>query len=233
MTSGYLKSLIYTIVSGSSAYDRNAQAMLADELEAAAVKIRGRLAAAAPKPVAPLQDVKAQPVAAGHVESIDKNGVATIVKNDGTKTTTQYTGMGNIERPITDPKPPAVPQPFRELSGIYTTGYYPPPAGGYKSKAEAKMEGGPKDRYGKPLRTLQQFDGSSTAYVSIATDPTYIPSKSFVTIDGFPGVIFYACDVGSAIKGLHIDICVKDAKAANAVTKRGRVVRVYEQRPII
>ena len=107
---------------------------------------------------------------------------------------------------------------------FYLTGYYPPPAGGYKSEAEAKMEGGALDCLGKPLRTLQDYKPGS--YVSTAVDKKIIKLGTFYEIEGHPGVVFKACDVGSAIKGAHIDICVKDKKESYKVTAKGRKIKI-------
>jgi 3D (Asp-Asp-Asp) domain-containing protein len=81
------------------------------------------------------------------------------------------------------------------------TGYYPGP---YKTKREARIEGGPNDRWGNKLRPLQHYNEN----ISVATDPRIIPSGTILTIDEFPGKVFHACDVGKAIKRKRIDICV-------------------------
>lgn len=100
----------------------------------------------------------------------------------------------------------------RSLS-VKATGYFPPPAGGYKSQAEARMEGGAYDCRGKKLRTLQDYNKNDPKdYVSCATDPRVIKTGTYFTLDQFPGVRFLACDVGGAIKGNHIDICCKNEK---------------------
>lgn len=100
------------------------------------------------------------------------------------------------------------------------TGYYPPPPGGYSSKAEAAMEGGAYDCRGKPLRTLQDYNPKDpTSYVSCATDPRVIKTGTYFTLDEFPGVRFLACDVGGGIKNNDIDICVKNKTESYKVTK--------------
>lgn len=99
---------------------------------------------------------------------------------------------------------------------VQTTGYYPPPAGGYRSKAEERMEGGALDCRGNRLRTLQDYTPGS--YVSCATDPRVIRTGTYFTLDDYPGIRFLACDVGGAIKGNHIDICVKDRASSYRVT---------------
>lgn len=98
----------------------------------------------------------------------------------------------------------------RVITNVKATGYYPPPPGGYKTKAEAAMEGGAYDCRGNKLRTLQDYKPGS--YVSCATDPRVIKTGTYFTIDEYPGVKFLACDVGGAIKGNHVDICCSNAK---------------------
>lgn len=113
-------------------------------------------------------------------------------------------------------------------SDFVTTGYYPPPVGGYATKAEALMEGGSKDCFGNPLRTLQDYMPGS--YVSIAVDKKVIPLKSVVYIDGYnkndAPIVFVACDVGSAVKGHHIDICVANKKESFVVTKKNQKIHI-------
>jgi len=105
------------------------------------------------------------------------------------------------------------------IENCQATGYFPPPGGGYKSAAEAAMEGGGYDCRGKKLRTLQDFNaGDSNSYVSVATDPRVIPTGSWISIDQYPGVRFLACDVGGGIKGNHIDICCANEKETYKVT---------------
>lgn len=106
----------------------------------------------------------------------------------------------------------------RVITSVKATGYYPPPPGGYKTKAEAAMEGGAYDCRGNKLRTLQDYKSGS--YVSCATDPRVIKTGTFFTIDEYPGVKFLACDVGGAIKGKHIDICCSNAKETYKVPSK-------------
>ena len=109
------------------------------------------------------------------------------------------------------------------MSNVSATGYFPPPAGGYKSKAEAAMEGGAFDCRGNKLRTLQDYKPGS--YVSCATDPRVIKTGTYFTIDQYPGVKFLACDVGGGIKGNHVDICCDNAKETYKVT--GKITLRY------
>lgn len=56
----------------------------------------------------------------------------------------------------------------------------------------------------------------ATPGVSVAVDPSVIPLGSDVLVDYGDGEIHYmrADDVGGAIKGAHIDVCVKDHQTA-------------------
>lgn len=102
------------------------------------------------------------------------------------------------------------------------TGYYPFTC----TKSERAVEGGTKDRYGNRLRTLQEYEEGS--YVSIATDPKVIKSGTVLAIKEFPNVKFLACDVGKAIKGKKIDICVKYRNDAYALPSKITVKKVTD-----
>lgn len=104
---------------------------------------------------------------------------------------------------------------------LRATGYY---IEGIKTKAELKMEGGRKDRYGNPLRPLQDYVFGS--YVSVATDPKVIKSGTILRIKEFPNVMFVACDVGKAIKGARIDLCCLTKKHAYELPKYVHVEKV-------
>jgi 3D (Asp-Asp-Asp) domain-containing protein len=88
---------------------------------------------------------------------------------------------------------------------VKITGYYP---------SDSPEEGGYEDCVGNPLRTLSDYDRNSdyNNYVSLAVDPNVIAKGCLINIDGFEDedgepILFYACDVGGAIKGYHVDIC--------------------------
>lgn len=102
---------------------------------------------------------------------------------------------------------------------VKITGYFP---GGYKSKHQARIEGGPNDRYGRPLRTLQKYDGS---YVSAATDPRIIKSGTLFYLKEFPDIKFLACDVGKSVRGRHVDICVQSEKHTYQLPKRAKIIK--------
>lgn len=94
------------------------------------------------------------------------------------------------------------------------TGYYP---------HNSKMEGGFKDKIGKPLHTLQDFLDGSASYVSIAIDKTLYKNGTVKYGDSFripemekkygKKIIFKAVDTGGAFTGKgfgRIDICTEN-----------------------
>jgi len=97
---------------------------------------------------------------------------------------------------------------------LRATGYY---ISGAMTKAERKIEGGTKDRYGNPLRPLQDYVFGS--FVSVAVDPRVIKLGTILKIKEYPGIIFVAVDVGSAIRGKKIDLCVLTKKHAYELPK--------------
>lgn len=103
---------------------------------------------------------------------------------------------------------------------VKITGYFP---GGYTSKRQARIEGGKFDRYGRPLKTLQNYQHGS--YVSCATDPRIIKSGTIFTIDKFPGIKFLACDVGRGVRGHHIDICVNNEAQSYELPKKAKLIK--------
>lgn len=101
-----------------------------------------------------------------------------------------------------------------EANTFKATGYYP-----FTCKpSERRIEGGKQDRFGNRLRTLQDYTEGS--YVSVATDPKVIKSGTILEIEEFPNIKFLACDVGRAIRGRKIDICVKYRKDAYALPRK-------------
>jgi 3D (Asp-Asp-Asp) domain-containing protein len=96
------------------------------------------------------------------------------------------------------------------------TGYYPPPTEGYSSPQEALMEGGPVDRMGLPLCTLQAFLAGEVDYVSVAMDvkafaygtQLIVPELNALYKREIP---FRVVDTGGAFKTkgtTKMDICV-------------------------
>ena len=84
------------------------------------------------------------------------------------------------------------------------------------------MEGGYKDRLGKPLRTLQQFLAGKARYVSVAMDAAAFKYGTILKIPHLEkkygrAIRFCVCDTGSAFKGKgtsRMDICVQNRKAS-------------------
>lgn len=93
------------------------------------------------------------------------------------------------------------------------TGYYP---------ASSQLEGGFKDRLGKPLHTLQQFLAGSAPYASVAMDSSAFKYGTRLRIhetDAKYGrsVIFRVVDTGGAFRGkgrTRIDVCVANRSAS-------------------
>jgi hypothetical protein len=100
------------------------------------------------------------------------------------------------------------------------TGYYPTPDA--HSTPEYRLEGGPLDRRGAPLRTLQDFLEGKAEYVSVAMDSEAFPYGTEIMIPELESqyrrfIPFRVVDTGSAFKGRgkgRIDICVRDRKAS-------------------
>lgn len=98
------------------------------------------------------------------------------------------------------------------------TGYYP---------HNSKMEGGFKDKIGKPLHTLQDFLNGSASYVSIAIDKNLYKNGTVKYGDNFripemeqkygKKIIFKAVDTGGAFTGKdfgRIDICTANERCS-------------------
>lgn len=80
------------------------------------------------------------------------------------------------------------------------------------------MEGGTKDRLGKPLYTLEAYQRGEAPYVSVAGDYNAWPYGQRVEIDAWPGVVFRIVDTGGHFSGPNkvyrdearepLDVCV-------------------------
>ena len=100
------------------------------------------------------------------------------------------------------------------------TGYYPD---------SSALEGGFKDRVGKPLHTLQQFLNGSASYVSVAMDSSafkYGTRLRIRELDSKYGraIVFRVVDTGGAFRGkgrTRIDICTANNKASLDPTING------------
>ena len=72
-------------------------------------------------------------------------------------------------------------------------------------KSEVVREGGPKDRYGQPVRTIEDYRSGRSTYVSVASDLVLqgerIPYGARLYLDGWPTVEFRLVDTGKNFRG--------------------------------
>lgn len=104
---------------------------------------------------------------------------------------------------------------------VRLTGYWPFQTG--LSSSERLMEGGTKDRLGKPLYTLEAFQRGEVPYVSVAGDYNAWPYGQRIEIDAWPGVVFRIVDTGGHFAGPNkvyrdsarepLDICVESSSS--------------------
>ncbi len=100
------------------------------------------------------------------------------------------------------------------------TAYYPD---------NSPLEGGFKDRKGKPLRTLQQFLAGKAEYVSVAMDTKAFPYGQRLRIKELEKkygkkIVFRVVDTGGAFRGKgtsRIDVCVANLSASRDATING------------
>ncbi|MBX3193109.1 MAG: hypothetical protein KF819_39355 [Labilithrix sp.] len=100
------------------------------------------------------------------------------------------------------------------------TGYYP---------SSSALEGGFKDRVGKPLRTLQQYLAGNAAYVSVAMDTNAFKYGTRLRIRELEAkygraIVFRVVDTGGAFRGKgrsRIDVCVANRSASLDSTING------------
>lgn len=100
------------------------------------------------------------------------------------------------------------------------TGYYP---------SSSQLEGGFKDRIGKPLKTLQQFLKGDAAYVSVAMDSSAFKYGTRLRIKELEAkygraIVFRVVDTGGAFRGrgrARIDVCVANRSASLDSTING------------
>jgi hypothetical protein len=111
----------------------------------------------------------------------------------------------------------------RQFNSVKLTWYYPPPKWGYRSKKEAKMEWGGKDKIWKPLYTLQQYLRWEAPYVSIAGHKsisygTRVRIASLEAQYGRP-IECRVVDTGSAFNKkppyAKLDVCVQDRQSSS------------------
>src|SRR3954464_6279655 len=108
------------------------------------------------------------------------------------------------------------------------TGYFPD---------NSPMEGGFKDRQGKPLHTLQDFLAGKAPYVSVAMDSKAFPYGTKLRIPelekkyGRP-IEFRVVDTGGAFKGKgtsRIDICTANQKASLDPTVNAKLTLIPQR----
>jgi 3D (Asp-Asp-Asp) domain-containing protein len=71
--------------------------------------------------------------------------------------------------------------------------------------------------------------GTKTRWGVVAVDPKVIPLGSTLRIDGYPGTVFTAEDVGSAIKGNAVDIWLPDPEQAKRYGTQYRLITVISE----
>lgn len=71
--------------------------------------------------------------------------------------------------------------------------------------SEVGREGGPRDRIGQPVRTIEDFRQGRSAYVSVSADLLLqnraVPYGARVYLDGWPDVVFRLVDTGQNFYG--------------------------------
>ena len=100
------------------------------------------------------------------------------------------------------------------------TGYYPD---------SSALEGGFKDRVGKPLHTLQQFLSGSAPYVSVAMDSSAFKYGTRLRIRELESkygraIVFRVVDTGGAFRGkgrARVDVCTANNRASLDPTING------------
>jgi len=117
---------------------------------------------------------------------------------------------------------------------VRLTGYWPFVEG--LSAAQRLMEGGIKDRKGKPLHTLEDHlaDPGAHPYVSVSGDDAVFPYGQRLVISAWPGAVFRVVDTGGHFRGAGkvyrvlgrepLDICV--ASSSTVVPKDGTTATI-------
>lgn len=78
---------------------------------------------------------------------------------------------------------------------VRLTTYYPYKT--YGSAAEARLEGGPRDKRSQPLNTLEMYQRGEAPWVSVSGDDRAWPYGQLIYIDAWPGVPFRVVDTGA------------------------------------
>lgn len=158
---------------------------------------------------------------------------------EGNQWTTQVRGLminlpegSRIAPPNPAPKvipPPTLPSPLPGLSNPFTSyiTYYAPGKG--QTAAQKKLEGSASDRFGNPVKTLEDYLEGKSSYVTVAMDtplskPPYkgvnLINPNFVDKAG-KLIPFRVLDTGGAFIGkgsAKIDIATRSLSIANGAT---------------
>ncbi|OIO07985.1 MAG: hypothetical protein AUJ52_09085 [Elusimicrobia bacterium CG1_02_63_36] len=109
---------------------------------------------------------------------------------------------------------------------------------GQNTAAKRRMEGGQKDRFGRPLQTLQCYLRGECAYVSVAMDKRLkLPSSTKLRIPELEKkygrkIEFRVVDTGGAFTGKgygRVDICVDTEKQSYASALNGSMTLLFER----
>lgn len=73
---------------------------------------------------------------------------------------------------------------------VRLTTYYP--------TVNNSIEGGPTDKIGRPLNTIDQFRAGQAEYAALSGDDAAFPYGQRVSIDAFPDVVFRVVDTGGS-----------------------------------
>lgn len=105
--------------------------------------------------------------------------------------------------------------PVKEYIGEFTITYYCPcgRCNGYDKHGNPRSY----DRYGNPL-----------VWGTVAVDPRVISMHSRLEIEGYEGTEFVARDVGSGVKGNHIDIFVPVSHKEALHMPQGQRLQVWK-----
>ncbi len=121
-------------------------------------------------------------------------------------------------------------------------GRYLTPTGGLRSNGPASSGGADDARRsfvakitayadgvgGLPLNA-RTATGTKTRWGVVAVDPTFVPLGSSLAIEGYAETIFFAEDIGGAIKGPTIDIWLPDPSEARRYGTQFRKVIVLRE----
>ncbi len=137
------------------------------------------------------------------------------------------------------PMPPSTPPDQCKRMGdkayVYNsrgTGYYPTPSA--TGSDENRLEGGPNDRLGAPLQTLQDYLEGKASYVSVAMDAGAFPYGTELCIPEFEAkygrqIVFRVVDTGGDFVGQgtsRIDVCTRNRQYSEEAPPNGSLTLV-------